>query len=93
MIKINQELFKQFELNPATDIDAILKYGRSVKAFKTNRLRAEATRLIERRLGLTQREFAKVKASVRLEMVHKQTRILVNQLGVRQAIRRFNEGI
>ena len=91
MIEVSKELFNKYELSPKHDIKAIVNYGRSLKAFKTNRLRAEATRLIERKLGLTQKEFAKMGKDKRLSLVHAQTRVLVNQLNVRFRVRNFNK--
>lgn len=93
MININmisREEFDKYELSFA-DIPAVIKYGRSVKAFKTNRLRAQATRAVEKKLGMTQKEFAKVDKETRLDLVHAQTRVLVNQLKLRWKIKMFNK--
>lgn len=71
------------------DILPIARYGRSVKAFKTNRLRAEATRMVERRLDMNQREFSKIDREDRKSMVRAMTRVLVNQMKVRYKIKTF----
>jgi hypothetical protein len=85
---ITPKEFSMYELSEE-DILPIARYGRSVKAFKTNRLRAEATRMIERRLNMNQRQFAQVEKSERLSMVRAMTRVLVNQMKIRYKIKTF----
>ena len=82
MITINNDDLRRYELDGADLISAI-KYGRSLKAFKTNQLRAEATRLVERMLGMSQKEFARVAKPKRVELVQTKTRSLVNELKLR----------
>ena len=86
MITIQNDDLNKFELS-GDDLVSAIRYGRSLKAFKTNQLRAEATRMLERRLGLTQKQFAKLAKIKRLGLVRAQTRILVNELNVRYKVR------
>jgi hypothetical protein len=85
---ITPKEFSMYELSEE-DILPIARYGRSVKAFKTNRLRAEATRMVERRLDMNQREFSKIDREDRKSMVRAMTRVLVNQMKVRYKIKTF----
>ena len=59
------------------DITNCIKYGRSVKAFYTNRFRAGATRHVERDLGVTQQQFAQYPKEIRVGLVNNKLAIFM----------------
>ncbi len=83
------EDFNKYNLT-GTDIRAAIKYGRGIKAFKRNQLRAQATRDCEKALNMSQKQFASIDRDTRIEMVHTKTREYVNKYKMNNLVRDFN---
>ena len=83
---ITLEEIKKYNMNDK-DIKSATKYGRSVKAFYANKMRARVAGSIASELGLTQDEFYNIDKSQRLSLIQGKIKELVSQQGMSLAER------